>query len=190
MTWTSSPRTMSPTKRKTRQAERPCLLTVSGSPHPESKNSRLLAACAFMLPATWVASVDLASLPLFQPQLDREPLPPTVVRWRNQWQAASAVVISTPAYLDNMPGVLKNALDWLTSSGEVSGKKVLPITFPPHAPRGEHAMQSLLWSLKALDATIPVSLPLFQQDIKFLGNGDIEESESRALLVGALDLLL
>ena len=53
-----------------------------------------------------------------------------------------------------MPALIKNALEWITSSGELVGKKVLAITFTPNEPRGDKAMQSLLWSLQALDANI------------------------------------
>ena len=175
--------------KKTKDDASPYLLTVSGSPHPESKTSRLLQACGHLSFLPVLSSVSVASLPLFQPAPEGTPLPAAIERWRREWDNAAAVVIATPAYLDNIPGVLKNALDWLASSGEASGKRVLPITFPPHAPRGEHAMQSLLWSLAALGANVVAQLPLYQQGIHFADNGDIAEGESRELLTAALGLL-
>ncbi|WP_116109020.1 NADPH-dependent FMN reductase [Lewinella sp. IMCC34191] len=167
----------------------PYILTVSGSPQPDSQNSLLLSACANLTPVRLIRSINPAQLPVYQPDLDRSPWPEMVLTWRQQWRQARAIIISTPAYLDNLPGVLKNALDWLATSGEADGKMVLPITFPPTLPRGEHVMQSLLWSLQALHARIPANVPLAQADLKFAENGDLEEGESRSLLAAALDLL-
>ncbi|MGB3801734.1 MAG: NAD(P)H-dependent oxidoreductase [Lewinella sp.] len=167
----------------------PYILAVSGSPHPESQNSQLLAACANLTSFAVSVSVNPADLPIYQPERDRSPWSDSVLSWRLQWRDACAVVISTPAYLDNLPGVLKNGLDWLATSGEADGKSVLPITFTPTLGRGEHAMQSLLWSLRALNAHVPASLPLEQAATRFTDNGDIEVGDSRSLLAAALELL-
>ena len=175
--------------KRTKEDNTPYLLTVSGSPHPESKTSRLLRACGYLTLLPLVSSISVAALPLFQPSPEGEPIPAPIAQWREEWKGAEAVIIATPAYLDNIPGVLKNALDWLAASGEASGKPVLPVTFPPHAPRGEHTMQSLLWSLSALGANVVAQLPLYQQGTYFNDNGDIADGESRELLTAALGLL-
>lgn len=49
-----------------------------------------------------------------------------------------------------MPGVLKNALDWLVSSGELNDKPVIAISASPLPTGGNRAMESLLLTLKAL----------------------------------------
>ena len=165
------------------------LLTVSGSPHPASKNSRLLAALSHLTDIPVRSSLSCDSLPLFQPALDHAPLPTPVVEWRSQWSDAFAVVISTPAYLHNMPAVLKNGLEWLTTTGEAVGKPVLALTFCPQPPRGARAMESLLWSLGALDARVVAQLPCYQSEIGFLENGDLAEGDTREILVEALKLL-
>ena len=56
--------------------------------------------------------------------------------WRKILQESDAVIISIPEYIHNIPALIKNALEWVTTSGEFLGKKVLPITFTPHEPRG------------------------------------------------------
>lgn len=164
-------------------------LTVSGSPHPDSANSRLLRALRQLTPHQVIASTPVDQLPVFQPQLDRAPWPAAVQDFRREWAAARGVVISTPAYLDNLPGVLKNALDWLSSSGVATAKPVLAMTFCPHPPRGEHALQSLLWSLTALGCRVVAQLPCFQNEVTFTENGDIDDGPSRELLTEALGLL-
>ena len=66
-----------------------------------------------------------------------------------------------------MPAAIKNALEWISSSGELVGKRVIPITFTPHEPRGERAMQSLVWTLQALDSNIIVELALYKSQITY-----------------------
>lgn len=166
------------------------LLLISGSPHPESANSRLLNGIATLSGRKATFSHYLVDLPIFQPDRDKAPWPPTVLRWRSDLAQASAVIISTPAYLHNLPGVLKNALDWLASSGEFDGKPTLVFTFTPSPPRGDKARQSLLWSLQALNARVVAECPLYQKEVRFEENGDIAAGPERALLSEALSQLV
>lgn len=142
------------------------VLCISGSAASPSSNARLLEAMAVSFPEKGL-TLDhlLRKLPLYKPELDKAPLPEIAEQWRSQVAAARAVIISTPEYLHNIPAVLKNGLEWLKSSGELYSKPVLPITFTPHPPRGEHAMESLRKSLLALEARIVVELPLYQNAI-------------------------
>ncbi|SEP97936.1 NADPH-dependent FMN reductase [Neolewinella agarilytica] len=165
------------------------LLLISGSPSAESANSRFLRAIGQMSGRTICAADYLADLPVFQPGRDKAPWPPTVLRWRKELAAAEAVIFSTPAYLHNLPGVLKNALDWLASSGELDQKPALVFTFTPSSPRGERARQSLLWSLEALNTRVVAEAALYQNDVSFTENGDIAAGDSREMLVEALGLL-
>ena len=167
----------------------PGLLTVSGSPPPQSGNSRLLAALTHLTDRPVAAAPSLDELPIFQPRLDQAPWPDAVLRWRSALRAADAVVCCTPAYLHNIPGVLKNALDWLASSGELDGKPVLALTLTPAPPRGDRARQSLLWSLEALNARVVAEAGLYRPDLTWRENGDIAPGPTRELLAEALRLL-
>ncbi|MBB4077743.1 NAD(P)H-dependent FMN reductase [Lewinella aquimaris] len=164
-------------------------LTVSGSPHPLSANSRLLASLAHLTEHALVSAGNIADLPVFQPDRDRSPWPATVTEWRDKWRQASSVILCTPAYLHTIPAVLKNALEWLTSSGEAAGKPVLLLTFTPAPPRGERAMRTLQWTLQALDARIVATMPLYQNEVGFTDGGDIADSAEREVLTEALNLL-
>ncbi|OAV44435.1 NADPH-dependent FMN reductase [Lewinella sp. 4G2] len=165
-------------------------LLVSGSPHLESSNSRFLAAIGQLsgtgeyLPATY-----LAELPVFQPALDHAPWPANVLRWREDVASAEAIFICTPAYLHNIPGVLKNALDWLASSGEMSGKSVVAMTLTPNAPRGEKAMQSLLWSLSALDARVVAAAPFYRDDVRTDSESQFTNPATAEMLQALLEML-
>jgi NAD(P)H-dependent FMN reductase len=100
------------------------VLAISGSLRARSSNKALLAAAALLAPAdARVALFDgLAALPHFNPDLDIEPAPAAVAHWRSALREADAILVSSPEYVHGVPGALKNALDWLVSSGELGGK--------------------------------------------------------------------
>jgi len=105
----------------------PHLLTISGSLRTGSSNTALLTAAALVAPPTVTVSPfdALAALPAFSPDLEESgPVPNAVADWRAALAAADAVLISSPEYAHGMPGVLKNALDWVVGSGELVGKRV------------------------------------------------------------------
>lgn len=166
------------------------ILSISGSAREDSSNMKLLKALPFLLPGHEFNLFNgLKNLPLFQADFQNEPTPEPVRIWKEVLSESEAVIISTPEYIYNMPALLKNAFEWVTATGEFSGKKVLAISFTPHPPRGEKAMQSLLWSLKALDAQVVVQLPLYQNEIEFGEDGRLLMSENVEALVEALGML-
>lgn len=166
------------------------IITLSGSSRPAATNTMLLQSIESLFPEHQVIHHHaIHELPLFRPENDSFPWPDLVIQWRKAVDQADSLIISTPEYIHNIPAVLKNALEWLTSSGEMADKRVLPITFTPHPPRGEKAMQSLIWSLSALNARIVTQLPLYQSEIEFDQNGDILNEEIREVLMEAVALL-
>lgn len=97
------------------------ILGVCGSLRAGSSNELLLRA----FPGITIFE-GLAEIPAFSQTLDEAPegAPPAVARWRAALGEADAIVFSTPEYIHGIPGALKNALDWLPSSGEISGKPI------------------------------------------------------------------
>lgn len=102
------------------------LLAISGSLRAQSTNTELLRAAALSAPAgvTVILYDGLATLPHFNPDVEDDALPDTVVALRRALAAADAVIISTPEYAHGLPGALKNALDWLVGGPEMVGKRV------------------------------------------------------------------
>jgi chromate reductase len=167
------------------------ILTLSGSTRSTSSNAKLLEGVALLFPQhDFNFYKKLDQLPLFRAEDDAHPWAESVLDWRAKLQESDAVIISIPEYIHNLPALIKNALEWIATSGELLGKPVLPITFTPHEPRGEKAMQSLCWSLQALDAQIVVQLPLFQNEINFEKAHSLVESESVEMLKEAVKLLV
>ncbi len=91
------------------------ILAISGSLRRDSHNTALVRAAAHLLPP----DVDLT----FYAHLERVPPfnedrlahPPAPVQHLRQAVAeADGVLVATPEYNSSIPGVLKNALDWLS----------------------------------------------------------------------------
>jgi len=134
-------------------------------------------------------SIPLDEIPLFHPDQDDSNCDASVTLLREQVAEADGVIVATPEYIHNIPAVLKNALEWLTKTGDLANKKTIAICYTPHEPRGEKAMVSLLYSLKALDAQVLASLMLYHTDIGFDMDGQASLKELPELLKAALSLL-
>ena len=155
------------------------ILTFAGSGRAGGSNRKLLQALPAAFSEYHFTEYTGENLPLFY---DGATVDSAVKSWQKEIAAADALLICTPEYLHNLPALVKNALEWLTAGGELAGKKVFPLTLTPHAPRGEKAMQSLLWSLQALDAQIAPSLALFRADIVYDAAGNLTECAGREML--------
>jgi chromate reductase, NAD(P)H dehydrogenase (quinone) len=92
------------------------VLAVAGSLRRDSINLALLRAAAQLAPACLAVTVfdRLATVPLFNEDVEARGLPPGVKAFRDEVAAADGLLISTPEYNHSMPGVLKNAIDWLS----------------------------------------------------------------------------
>jgi len=91
------------------------VLGISGSLREGSHNRRLLRAAADLLPPGVELEIfdGLGQIPAFDE--DEESSPPAAVLALKQAIAdADVVLISTPEYNHSIPGVLKNALDWVS----------------------------------------------------------------------------
>lgn len=105
------------------------IIAVSGSLRAASKNRALLEAAQLLAPPNVEIILDwsLATLPHFNPDLDTldaSSLPGEAAAWRASIARADGLLISSPEYAHGIPGVLKNALDWLVSSTDFPGTPV------------------------------------------------------------------
>jgi chromate reductase len=166
------------------------VLAISGSLRRASSNSALVSAAVQLAPAGVEVSIysELADLPPFNPDLDTEAPPAAVSRFRAALQGCDAVLISSPEYAHGVPGVLKNALDWVVSSGEFIDK---PLAVVNASTRANHAWTSLVETLTTMsarvsrDASITVPLDRSGRD----ANGIANDTRLSALLASVLDAL-
>jgi len=92
------------------------VLAIAGSVRRASWNRRLLEAAAALAPdGVHVELFDLRDVPIYDGDLDTDELRPEPVRRLKQAVAdADALVISTPEFNHSVPGVLQNAIDWIS----------------------------------------------------------------------------
>ena len=147
-----------------KQVVRPIrILAISGSLRSASANTAVLRAAIALTPGDLsIALYDgLAELPHFNPDHDGDGTPPSVADFRRQLATADGIIISSPEYAHGVPGVLKNALDWLVRSGEFVDK---PVALISASPRATWAMGSLTETLTVMSAKLiadaSITLPL------------------------------
>ena len=132
------------------------ILAISGSLRASSSNTNILRVLIGLAPEdTQIEIYDgIGDLPHFNPELDREGVLLSVQNWRSHLTEADAVVFCTPEYAHGVPGVLKNALDWIVSSGEFMHKPTAVISASPSMDGGEKANASLVQTLRVMMADI------------------------------------
>ena len=166
------------------------IVAISGSASANGSNYHLLNAIKTMFKDEHSINIIdyLSEFPLFTPERLKNGVPELIQKFKRQVIEADAVIISTPEYTHNIPAVLKNMIEWCTHSGEFSEMKVLPITFTPFEPRGEHAMQSLIFSLLALEANVITQLPLYKKDLDLKDQHIELKEEVKELLEEAIEM--
>lgn len=86
----------------------------------------------------------MAGLPAFNPDLDGDPPPPTVVDLRRAIREADALLFSVPEYAGGLPGSFKNLLDWTVGDALTGSIYHKPVGWLNVAARGApHAHESL-----------------------------------------------
>ncbi len=144
------------------------ILAISGSLRAGSSNTAVLDALRLLAPPDVIVERydRLDRLPYFNPDLDGATVPVEVAALRHAVGASDAIVISSPEYAHGMPGVLKNALDWLVGGFEFPGK---PVALINTLPRAIHAQASLVETLTTMSARVipdaSVAVPLLARGL-------------------------
>lgn len=133
-------------------------VTLLGSLRKGSFNGAIARA----LPALAPEGVTIAPLgsvgdfPHYDADLQAEGFPAPVQAMAGKIIAADGVIIVTPEYNYSMPGVLKNAIDWLSrlSPQPFAGKPMAIQTASPGVIGGARAQYHLRQSLVFLDAHV------------------------------------
>ena len=164
------------------------VLAMSGSLRRASSNSALVAAVARLAPRAVDVSIyrGLAELPPFNPDIDGDSAPAAVMGFRTALHTCHALLLSSPEYAHGVPGVLKNALDWLVGSGELVDK---PIALLNASPRSTYAQTSLMETIRVMSARIvaeaSIAVPLPGK--KLTEEGMVEDAEISSLVTSAIE---
>jgi len=107
------------------------ILGISGSLRKDSFNTAALRAASELASAmdsdVTIKIADLSDIPLYDQDLRDKQVPQSVEQLTQAIQAADAILFATPEYNYSIPGVLKNAIDW------VSRQSPQPFTGKPAA---------------------------------------------------------
>jgi chromate reductase, NAD(P)H dehydrogenase (quinone) len=89
------------------------ILGFAGSLREGSYNRALLRAAQELTPRGMVMEIfDLASVPLYNADVEARGDPEGVAAFKAAIRGADALLIACPEYNHGVPGVLKNAIDW------------------------------------------------------------------------------
>jgi chromate reductase, NAD(P)H dehydrogenase (quinone) len=173
------------------------ILAVSGSLRAGSHNTSLLRAAADAAPAG--IEVDLfdpagiADLPLYDQDLDVGDVAASVIRLREAWAAADAILFATPEFNGSVPGGLKNAVDWASRprlEAALTGKTVAVVGASPGQFGAMWAQADLRKILGIAGArVVGDELPVTRVHEKLTADGrllDAELGERLRLLLGTL----
>jgi NAD(P)H-dependent FMN reductase len=138
------------------------ILGIVGSLGARSSNLALLEMAASVAPEgiEVVLHTGLGELPYFDPDVDPDDAPSAVRALRQAIAASDAVLIAAPEYGHSLPGVLKNAIDWLIGSGELEQKVVAITASVPSSERGRQGLAALRQTLGAVRAVIVSDEPI------------------------------
>jgi chromate reductase, NAD(P)H dehydrogenase (quinone) len=90
------------------------ILGIAGSLRRGSYNRALLRLARQLVPADAKLEIfEIDGIPGFNQDEERQP-PAKVVELKQRVRAADAILFATPEYNYSIPGVLKNAIDWVS----------------------------------------------------------------------------
>lgn len=133
------------------------LLGLSGSLRAGSHNTALLRVAATLVPPPATLTVrTVHGVPLYDGDVEALGLPAEVVSLREAIRAADGLLLSTPEYNHGVPGVLKNALDWVSRGGDspLRGKPVAVLSASPGGMGGVRAQLAWLPTLTCVGAHV------------------------------------
>jgi chromate reductase len=171
------------------------IVLMSGSVRDHSYNSAVVATLRRIVEerfdGTRATVVHPAELPFYEEGLDAANGSEAVLRMRDRVAAADVLVISTPSYNGAAPGVLKNALDWLSRPyGEscLDGRTVAVTSASPGPRGGVDAQPGLVEVLGHAGASVVEHPPVAVANAGELltADGEFDDPEALAALEGLL----
>jgi NAD(P)H-dependent FMN reductase len=144
------------------------ILAIAGSLRARSTNRTVLEAASLLAPAGMEMRLfgGLGNLPLFNPDLDQDPLPAPVQALRAAVDEADGLLICSPEYARGVSAVLKNALEWLVSGPEFPDKPVAVINASQRSSDADGQLRLILRTMSAqLVEPASVTIPMLGRDL-------------------------
>lgn len=142
------------------------ILVISGSARRQSWNTRLAQVVAAARRAdSVIVTNDLDRIPFYNGDVEAAGIPAAVAELREAVNEADAVVFVTPEYNGSVPGMLSNAVDWLSrpaTESVLQGKLVVVLSASPSRFGGIRAaehLRTVLGNIGAEVAPVGLSVP-------------------------------
>jgi chromate reductase len=180
--------------RKTNVADPISVLGFAGSLRQGSYNKAALRAAVELAPAGMtIETFDLAPIQPYNEDVKQRGFPPPEQELRERIRAADALLIVTPEYNRGVPGVLKNAIDWVSRPPDqpFNGKPTAILGASPGmigTAVAQYDLRRCLGVLNALVMNTP-SMMIGQASEKFDEQGRLTDQPTREILGKLLDAL-
>jgi chromate reductase, NAD(P)H dehydrogenase (quinone) len=167
------------------------IIGISGSLRKASYNAALLRAAVELAPPALSIEVgSIRDIPLYDGDLEAEQgIPPAVAELKDRIARADGLLLVTPEYNGSLPGVFKNAIDWLSRPGSdiprVFGMKRVGLIGATPGPAGTRLSQTAWLPVLRQLGTQPwfgKSLFLASAGQAFAANGSLADAKSQQLL--------
>lgn len=166
-------------------------LGISGSLRKASFNTAALHAAVELVPDGMTLEIaEIAEIPLYNEDVKAQGFPPPAQRLREKIAAADALLIATPEYNYSIPGVLKNAIDWVSRPPDppVIGKPVAVMGATPSlwgTTRAQYHLRQCFVFLNMFPVNKPEVL-IAQAANKFDAQGQLTDQATRDLIAQLL----
>lgn len=165
---------------------------IAGSLRKGSFNRALLRAAQELAPPELAIEIlDLRPVPLYDADVEAAGAPGAVAAFRDAVRTADGVLFATPEYNHGVPGVLKNAVDWLSRPPRQSALEGKPVGILGASPgmtgtaRGQEQLrQSFVFTNSFAMPQPEVLIPRANE--KFDAEGKLADLATRDRLAGFL----
>lgn len=164
------------------------LLGLCASLRRESNNAVILRTMGdeLMPPNAFLHIHPLQDLPLYNGDHDVDEVPAPVVALRDAVNRVEGAILASPEYSHGISGVMKNALDWLSSPvrpSPLTNKPILTLTSSPDFIGGARAQQQLIETLWAIQAALVPYPPIVITNVEAkIRDGRLTDLATRAFL--------
>jgi len=164
------------------------VLAFAGSLRKESFNRSLIRAAQELAPANLTIEIfDLASIPLYNGDVEAKGDPDSVAAFKQAIKSADTLLIATPEYNHGVPGVMKNAIDWASRPPRQTPLDAKPVGLVGASPGMTGSARGQSQLRQAFEFTNSYCMPqpeilVFKAHEKFDSSGKLTDEKTRELL--------
>jgi chromate reductase len=164
------------------------VLGVAGSLRLGSLNRALLRAAVKLAPnGMTIDTFDLASVPLYNGDIEAAGDPEGVAAFKAAIRAADAVLFVTPEYNHGVPGVMKNAVDWASRPVRNAVLNTKPVGIIGASPGQVGTARGQSQLRQAFEFTNSYCMPqpevlVFRAHEKFDASGELTDAKTAEFL--------